>query len=354
MSRISTVLAISAGVTAGTVLLARAAVRSSRRFAWRGKSVVLTGGSRGLGLCLARQLAQAGAHLTICARTMTDLERAVIELESKFRTADFQVQAIQCDVRDRAQTKNLMKCAVDRFGQIDVLINNAGIIEVGPLDSMTESNFKNSMDTHCWGTLNTVLAALPYMRQSGWGRILNIASLGGKRAVPHLIPYAASKFALVGLSGGLRAELQRENILVTTVCPGLMRTGSPRNATFKGQNRKEYAWFSIGDSLPLVSLNAMQAAEKILKACQHGDAEVTIAGALNFSGFLASAAPNLTAELLAILNTLLPEMGGIGQRAAKGFESESAWSPSILTRLTDLAAQHNNQIRPEPLPPIAN
>lgn len=98
------------------------------------------------------------------------------------------------------------------------------------------------------------------MRRQRGGRIVNVSSVGGKIGVPHLLPYTASKFALTGLSEGLRVELKRERILVTTVCPGLMRTGSPRNALFRGKHKREYAWFAIADSLPLLSISAESAA----------------------------------------------------------------------------------------------
>ncbi|REJ97940.1 MAG: SDR family NAD(P)-dependent oxidoreductase [Planctomycetota bacterium] len=182
------------------------------------------------------------------------------------------------------------------------------------------------------------------MRSHKFGRILNIASLGGKRAVPHMLPYAASKFALVGLSTGLRTELASDSILVTTVCPGLMRTGSPRNATFKGRHRDEFAWFSIADSVPLLSMNADLAAKRILRTCQDGVAEATIVGPLNFSASLARLFPNLASEALTLMAKLLPDKGGIGRNEAKGRQSESVWSPSILTTLTDQAAQRNNEI----------
>jgi short-subunit dehydrogenase len=158
-----------------------------------------------------------------------------------------------------------------------------------------------------------------------------------------MLPYAASKFALVGLSTGLRTELAQDGILVTTVCPGLMRTGSPRNAVFKGRHRREYAWFSIGDSLPFVSISAEAAARKILRACRQGKAEAVISGSLNFSSTLATLAPNLTAELLTFMNGLLPKMGGVGRRRIKGHQSFSRWSPSLLTVLGDRAAMRNNE-----------
>ena len=225
---------VMGGIGVGSALAARAILRQSRWFSFAGNTVIVTGGSRGLGLVIARQLVDAGARVAISARTENQLQ--IAEQELRERGGD--VVGIRCDVRDRAQVQSMVDQAHSRWGHVDVLMNVAGVIEVGPFDAMTLADFHRSMDTHCWGALHTVLAVLPGMRQRGWGRIVNIASLGGKRAVPHMIPYAASKFALVGLSNGLRTELAQDGILVTTICPGLMRTGSPRNARFKGQNQK--------------------------------------------------------------------------------------------------------------------
>jgi hypothetical protein len=123
-----------------------------------------------------------------------------------------------------------------------------------------------------------------------------------------------------------------------------MRTGSPRNAKFKGKHREEYAWFSIGDSLPLVSMNAEQAAEQIIRGGQEGRGEFIVTSPLNIAIHLQSVFPELTRDFLAVMGAVLPAMGGIGQRTARGFESESAWSPSVLTRLTQKAEQRNNQL----------
>ena len=182
------------------------------------------------------------------------------------------------------------------------------------------------------------------MRKRGQGRIVNISSIGGKVSPPHLLPYGASKFALTGFSEGLRAELAKDGILVTTVIPGLMRTGSPRNALFKGQHRAEYAWFSISDSLPILSISAEAAARKIVSACQHGDAELILSLpaqlAVRFHGLF----PGLTAELMGLANHFLPGPGGIGTRSVPGRESTSALSPSWATTLTEEAARRNNEI----------
>jgi len=315
-------------------------LRQQRWFEWEGRTVIITGSSRGLGLVLARQLVDLGANVVICARSQDDLDAA----EASLRGGWGDVLAVPCDVTEPDQVHNLVERTLARFGQVDVLINNAGIIEVGPWESMSDEDFQRSMATHAWGVLNTTRAVAPAMRANGWGRIVNVASLGGKRAVPHMIPYAASKFAVVGLSTGLRTELAKYGILVTTVSPGLMRTGSPRNAIFKGQHRDEYTWFSIGDSLPLLSIDAESAAEKILVACQRGEADVTIVGSLNMSETISRLFPNWAIEGMTVMDRLLPSMGGIGQQEARGYESQSAWTNSFLTMLSQRAARRNNEL----------
>jgi NAD(P)-dependent dehydrogenase (short-subunit alcohol dehydrogenase family) len=324
----------------GGLLAARALLRRAREFDFREKVVLITGGSRGLGLVLARELAAEGARLALCARDLGELERARAELVG--RGAD--VLAFPCDVTDRAQVNEWVRVCADRFGRIDALVNNAGVIEVGPVESQTLADFEEAMRTHFWGPLYTILAVLPELKRVGGGRIVNISSIGGKIGVPHLVPYSASKFALTGLSEGLRAELMKDNVVVTNVCPGLMRTGSPRNATFKGQHRAEYAWFSISDALPVTSMQAERAARQIIAATKRGDAEVILTTqaviAIKFHQLL----PEVSADLRALVNQLLPAPGGIGTRRAKGKDSESALAPSLLTALGDKAAERNNEI----------
>ncbi len=141
---------------------------------------------------------------------------------------------------------------------------------------MERADFEQAMAVHFWGPLQTMTAAIPVMRRQRFGRIVNVSSIGGKIGVPHLTPYCASKFALTGLSDSMRAEIAKDGIHVTTVCPGMMRTGSPFNAWFKGRHREEFAWFAIADSLPVGSIDAARAASQIVDACRHGDAELVI------------------------------------------------------------------------------
>jgi NAD(P)-dependent dehydrogenase (short-subunit alcohol dehydrogenase family) len=332
---------LAAGALA--LLGARLVLRRTRAMSFRGAVVLVTGGSRGLGLLLAREFGRHGANVAVCARDADELERARLDLEVRGVVC----MPLRCDVADVTRVDEMVGEIHERCGPIDVLVNNAGVMTVGPLETMTLGDYREAMDVNFWGALHAIFAALPAMRQRGAGRIVNIASIGGKLSVPHLSPYCASKFALVGLSEGLRAELAREGILVTTVCPGLMRTGSPRNADFKGQHEAEYAWFSISDALPLLSMDAERAAAEIVRACARGDAEVILSAPARLAARAQGVGPGLVTEVLSVVNRLLPSAGGIGRGTLKGHESESALSPSWLTRMSDRAAARHNELGSE-------
>ncbi len=330
--------------TAGVgALLAAQTWRRRPAYDFAEKSVVVTGGSRGLGLVLARLLADQGARLTLVARSEDELSRANEDIRT--RQPFTEILTVAADVRRRSDADRAIAQAVDRFGRIDVLMNNAGIIQVGPVAHMKLADYQNAMETHFWGPLYTMLAALPRMRSQGEGRIVNISSIGGRIGVPHLVPYSASKFALTGLSDGLRYELARQNILITTVCPGLMRTGSPLNATFKGRHPQEYAWFAISDSLPLATIDASRAAHQILEACRRGDAELVITFQAKLAILARTMAPELFAKAMSYINGLLPPPAGAdGDRIRLGRESQSEWAPSRLTAPTYQAAAENNEL----------
>ena len=329
-----------AAAALGAFVAVRAAMRNGRAISLRSKSVIVTGGSRGLGLVLARELVREGARVAICARDEEELERALADLE----TLDGEAIALECDVTDRVQVDAMVRTVRERFGGVDVLINNAGVIQVGPAEQMELEDYEEAMLTHFWAPLYTTMAVLPLMRARGAGRIVNISSIGGKISLPHLLPYSASKFALVGLSEGLRATLARERIVVTTVCPGLIRTGSPRHVTVKGRHRAEYAWFKVADSLPLLSAGAERAARQIVDALRHGDAELVMPGLAWLQVKLHGLFPGLAADVAALLERALPAPAGEEGRARRsGAESESEWSASPLTALTDEAAGENNE-----------
>ncbi|HEX8522012.1 MAG TPA: SDR family oxidoreductase [Tepidisphaeraceae bacterium] len=328
----------------GATWVVRRVIRSARAMDFRGKVVVITGGSRGLGLLLARRFAAEGAKVAICSRDEEELGRAREELS---RVAE--VHAERCDVCLEGDVQRFIRNVIGKFGGIDVLVNNAGTIMVGPMETMTEADFDEAMQTHFYGALYTILAALPSMRTRPEGRMVNISSIGGLVPVPHLLPYTASKFALTGFSLGLAEELRKDNIYVTTVCPGLMRTGSPRNALFKGKHRAEYTWFTLGDSIPGPSQSADRAAARIVESCRHGDVKLVTSLPAWAAAKAYALFPNVMTDVYAMVNYALPGVGGIGPRRARGYESESAVTRSPLTALTRAAAERNNEV-PEPKP----
>src|SRR4051794_7333614 len=327
---------------AGAALVATRLSRARLAIAFDGRVVVLTGGSRGLGLVMARQLVDEGARVVLLARDLDELERAREELDARGRG---EVMTIRCDVRRRADVRAAVDMVLDKYRAIDVLINNAGIIQVGPLEHMDHEDFENAMATHFWGPLHLILEIAPVMRHRRFGRIVNISSIGGKIAVPHLAPYCASKFALTGLSDAVRAELDPYGIRVTTVAPGLMRTGSPVNAQFKGQHEAEYAWFKVSSSIPGLTIAAERAARKIVEACRYGDCELTITPQAKIAAVANVVLPGTVARALAVVARMLPGPNGSqGNALKKGRESESRWTPSLVTTLTDRAAVANNEM----------
>jgi NAD(P)-dependent dehydrogenase (short-subunit alcohol dehydrogenase family) len=332
---------LNLALTGAAIYLAARAIRYyARWYDLRGKNVLITGGSRGLGLALSREFISRGALVAICARDVEELERASSDLVRPGRP----VLALPCDVANIEEVGRMVEAVREHFGQIDVLVNNAGVIQVGPAETMTLADYEEAININLRGPLHTMLAVIPEMRQRGEGRIVNITSIGGKIAVPHMTPYTASKFGLVGLSKAMRAELAKDGIVVTTICPGLMRTGSPRNASFKGRHRAEYAWFSIGDSLPLLSVSAERAARRIATACQRGEGEVIFPIQAKIAAMADAIAPELAADVMGLINRLLPAPGGVGSARVKGSESQSSLSPSWLTILGDRAAERNNEV----------
>ncbi|HEU4340922.1 MAG TPA: SDR family NAD(P)-dependent oxidoreductase [Candidatus Binatia bacterium] len=320
------------------------AVRQQRRIDFMGKTVLIAGASRGLGLELARGFAAEGANLALLARDQKQLEEASHELHR----AGVRVTIHVCDITKENEVRDSVRAVINDLGRIDVLVNNAGIIQVGPAEHMELDDYVNAMAVHFWGPLYLSREVIPHMKRQGHGRIVNIASIGGKVAVPHLLPYVASKFALVGLSEGMRAELAKDGIYVTTVCPGLMRTGSHLNAFFKGHHKLEYALFSMSNASPLLSTSSQRAAREIIEACRYGKAEIVITPQARLLRLAHSLFPAFVAESLSLVSRVLPgARGPEGDQLKRGWESQSIAAPSLLTRPADRAASRNRE-KPEP------
>jgi NAD(P)-dependent dehydrogenase (short-subunit alcohol dehydrogenase family) len=329
-----------AGAAALGAAVGLAVGRSGRRRPPPSRTVLVTGGSRGLGLRIACEYLGRGARVAICARDAEELERAKALLDGDGRP----ILAVPCDVSDPEQVAELAAMVGQHFGWLDTLVNNAGVIQVGPAQHMTPADYAAAWRTHLLGPLHVTHAVLGGMRERGAGRIVNVCSIAGLLPVPHMLPYTSSKFALAGWSDGLRAELAASGISVTTVYPGLLRTGSPRHAEFKGRHRAEYAWFSIGDSLPLLSMDAGRAARRVVAAAEGCRARLVMPAAARVPVALYGIWPELLQGVLGAVDRLLPAPGGVGAATRKGSESTSAWSPSWLTTQGERAAAENNEV----------
>jgi short-subunit dehydrogenase len=296
-----------------------------------GKRAVVTGGSRGLGFALARELRSQGAHVAICARGEEQLMAARAKLGDD-------VTAIPCDVGDRAQ----VEAFVEEVGPVDVLINNAGVIAVGPWQTQTIDDFREMLDIQFWGVVHTTLAVLPSMVERGSGRIANVTSIGGKVSVPWLLPYNSAKFAAVGFSEGLRAELAGTGVKVTTVVPGLMRTGSFLAAYFKGDRASlEYSLFAPLSGTPATTVSAERAAKRIVAALRRGDPEITLGLHAKLAARANGVAPGAVQAALSLVARALPEVHGTER--LRGSEIESRVDELPVTAPGRRAADRLNQ-----------
>jgi short-subunit dehydrogenase len=329
------VVGIAAGV--GAALAAHALLRQKDGDGeLNGQVVLITGGSRGLGLALAREFAGRGCRIAICARDAAELAAAKEDLERR----GAEVLTVACDVGDQQQVGHMTGYVLEHYGRVDILVNNAGEIQVGPAESMVIGDYEKAMRVMFWGTVYPTLALLPQFTARKSGRVVNITSIGGKVAVPHLLPYSCAKFAAVGFSEGLHAELKESGVKVVTIAPGLMRTGSHLNAEFKGDQDAEAAWFGVAASTPGLTISGERAAKQIADATVKGTAEKILTPQANVLAKAHGVAPGLTSDILGLVNKLaLPS--GKDQGTKRGHETRSLDSPLLkaLTIFGRLAAE---------------
>lgn len=263
---------------------------------------LVAGASRGLGLLVARELGHQGHRVVICARDEDELLRG-----AQLLSADgIDVTPRVCDVSDRDAVLALVEDVEAGVGPIHTLITVAGIIEVGPLESMTLEHFRAAVDVMLWGPVHLSLAVLPYMRRRRSGHLATVTSIGGLISVPHLVPYSTAKFGAVGFTQGLAAELAGTGVTATTIVPGLMRTGGHLHALFTGQQEREYAWFAASGSLPLIAMDAERAAQKMVRAVLAGKPTVILSPLAKLGARVHGLAPATTVRALGLAGRFLP------------------------------------------------
>ena len=318
-------LAGAAGLAVGV----RALLRYQRRIDLAGKVVVVTGASSGFGFRIAIRAAEQGARLVLASRSKDDLDAAAEEIR---RATGAEVFVVPTDLTNEAEGHQLIRRALEHYGRVDVLVNNAGTIRVGPAQAMTGDDYRQVMDLNFWGNLWPTLAVIPAMRAQGFGRIANVVSVGGKVAVPHLIPYNASKFALSGLTESLRAELARDGILVTGIYPGTIRTGGHAHAWFKGNRDAEYTWFALSDTIPGISTSADYAAKRLWRAVLDGEPEIVVGWNAKLAVLFHDLFPEWNAETMSLVNLALPR-GEISDGPAIQGQDLGGKVPETLTKL---------------------
>jgi NAD(P)-dependent dehydrogenase (short-subunit alcohol dehydrogenase family) len=309
MTRLRALALTLGGLTAWLV------ARRARRADLRGRVAVVTGGGRGLGFAVARELRRRGCRLAICGRDGEVVARAAQALGAD-------VFAAACDASDPAEVEGFVAEVINRFGRIDVLVNNAGQCFVGPAVELQQGDVEYALRNLFWVHWHPTMAIVPHMRLRGFGRIVNVTSIGGKLPIPHQAAYSAGKYAATGWSEVLAIELQRHGIFVSTVTPPALDDGAPLHAHFHGREEGEFRWFANMLTSPWSAISTERAARAIVDAAEYGDA----ARAVSLGAWLATRAhglaPGLTTRLLARVDRLMPPPAPPGQSSSMRLGAE--------------------------------
>jgi short-subunit dehydrogenase len=272
--------------------------------AWRdfsGRNILITGGSRGLGLALAHELALQGARVALLARSEDNLRAARAQI---YQSCGVEVEIVVCDLRQPAQIEPAIAALLAAWRQLDVLINNAGIIWPGPAQHKQLVEYEEAMAIHFWAPLHAMRAVIPAMKRQGGGRIVNVSSVEGLVSLPLIAPYCASKFALTGLSNALRAELAQDGIYITTVAPGLMHSSSPADPTLTSPTAAR-ARIVRTMATVLASTSYERAARRILRACARGERWLALDTVTRLLVVADALAPRAVGGLMELANRLM-------------------------------------------------
>jgi NAD(P)-dependent dehydrogenase (short-subunit alcohol dehydrogenase family) len=286
----------------GVFLVTSALIKEITKYNLAGKVILITGGSRGLGLALARQLAARGAKLAICARSADKLELIRQELEQ----LGTEVIAMPVDVTERDQVDTMINDIITRYGRLDVLINNAGIVQIDPELTLSTEDYEQAMQTNFWAPLYTIHAALPHFREQGEGKIVNITSVGARTNIPRKLSEKEKKFVAVGLSEALVKELKKDNIDVVTVMPDLLPTGVPKNITVRKNYDVEYAWFKLANASPGLEKRVEAEAQKIIRVLEYGHSEPVLSLSGKLATIVKRIAPPWVNAMIVVTDKFLP------------------------------------------------
>ena len=276
---------------------------------FRDKSVLVTGASSGIGHDVAIAFGEQGARVALLARRKSHLD----ELARKIEKAGGKALAIDCDVTDRARVFAAVDQVKESFGKIDILINSAGLLISGSFEEMRSEDLEKMMAVNLFGAVNAMQAVLPLMRKAKGGSIVNISSLAGRRGMPPLGGYSATKFALVGMTEALRVELFNTGIKVSLVMPGVIDTPMAHDA-LKHDSLKDMPGATF-------AMPARWVTWAVLAAAAFGLTEVDVPPGAAVAEKLASLFPGVTDAFLSVGTRLMQTagalMGGAGKPGQK-------------------------------------
>lgn len=305
---------------------------------------LIVGASRGLGLLVAQDLLARGHRVVLAARTQDTLDQAAQHLITQGADrADVHTQVL--DVSNREQVQRAIEQVEDEVAAIDVAIHVAGVISVGPSENTTHDHMEKALHIMAWGPIHLAEALIPRMRERHRGRFGVVTSVGGMVSSPHLLAYSTAKFAAVGFTEGLAASLSGTGVSATVIVPGLMRTGSHTAAEFFGDPVKEYAWFAPSAALPLVSMDAVKAARRMVDGVLAGKPYVLLSPLTKVAVRVHGVAPGLTTRAVGLVTRLLPAAVDGGEKTHPGVDVAPLAGKTVrfLTGLGDRAARRNRE-----------
>jgi NAD(P)-dependent dehydrogenase (short-subunit alcohol dehydrogenase family) len=311
------------------------ATRRPRSLDLRGRVAVVTGGGRGLGLAITRELLRCGCRVAICGRDGEIIRRSVEELERQ----GFEIIGKACDASDPEQVKAFVDVVINNYGAVDILVNNAGQCFVGPAAELAPVDMQSALRNIFWVQYHPTMALLPHMRNRGFGRIVNVTSLAGKLPIPHQSAYTAAKYAATGWSQTLSIELASEGIEVSTITPPPLRNGAPLHVNFNGDREAEFQWFTHVLTSPMTASTAQRTARVVASALRRGDRERAVSAMSWLSARAFGVAPNLLSHWLGWVNRKLPPSAapGLTSPMRLGYEVVEDSSNPAVHRLAQRA-----------------
>jgi short-subunit dehydrogenase len=273
------------------------------------KTALVTGASKGIGKATALELAKHGYDVVLVAREPEPLQAAAIEV----RNLGKQAVAISADVSDPVQIEQVIQQAIAQVEQIDVLVNNAGIYYMGPVEDASLNDWHTILDTNLWGYIHTIHALLPHFLSRGNGTIVNVVSIGGLDPIPYQVPYTTSKHALTGLTKALRAELEPKGINVCGIYPSFIRTQLYERALFRGDDAKNRVEFMYKAFHSPFLETPEDVARTLRKAIEHRKKDVLV-GTANFWSTAFHVAPAVMKPIVRRLFGMADSQENLAQR----------------------------------------